>query len=109
MEFFRDTLDGTLYYVIVILSIVNIFAIIGFILERKKLESDEKSRLAYVNDGIEPESMKSQVEDKILNDNNIDTNNDNFVNLDNNVNEIDSNTIENSTTNDNVIVFTDPE
>ena len=49
IKFFRDTLDGPLYVVITILSIIFIMAIIGFLMERKKLEKEEKKKIAVVN------------------------------------------------------------
>lgn len=49
IEFFRDVLDGPLYIVATILSIIFIMAIIGFIMERKKLEKEAKSKIAVVS------------------------------------------------------------
>lgn len=42
--FFRDILDGWLYVVVAILSLIFIIAIIGFMMERKQLERDKKNR-----------------------------------------------------------------
>ena len=52
IEFFRDVLDGPLYIVTTILSIIFIMAIIGFLMERKKLEKEEKMRVAVVGTSI---------------------------------------------------------
>lgn len=48
IEFFRDVLDGPLYIGTTILSIILIMAIIGFLMERKKLEKLVKSKVAVV-------------------------------------------------------------
>ena len=48
IEFFRDVLDGPLYIAIVVLSIIFIMAIIGFLMERKKLEKEAKNKIAVV-------------------------------------------------------------
>lgn len=48
IEFFRDILDGPLYIGTTILSIILIMAIIGFLMERKKLEKEVKSKVAVV-------------------------------------------------------------
>lgn len=53
IHFFRDVLDGPLYLVIVIISIILIMAIIGFIMERKKLEKEEKDKSVIVA-GVTP-------------------------------------------------------
>ena len=49
IKFFRDVLDGPLYIVITILSIIFIMAIIGFLMERKKLEKEAKKKIAVVD------------------------------------------------------------
>lgn len=49
IEFFRDVLDGPLYIVVAILSVIFIVAIIGFIMERKKFEKEEKSKIAVIS------------------------------------------------------------
>ena len=41
VNFFRDVLNGPLYIVVVILSIIFIMAIIGFIMERKQKEKED--------------------------------------------------------------------
>lgn len=48
IEFFRDVLDGPLYIVVTILSTIFIMAIIGFLMERKKLEKEAKAKVAVV-------------------------------------------------------------
>ena len=48
--FYRDFLDGPIYYVVVVLSIIFIMAIIGFIIERKQLEQEKKNREAVLAD-----------------------------------------------------------
>lgn len=53
IEFFRDVLSGPLYIIVAILSLIFIMAIIGFIMERKKLEKEEKGRIAYVNNSVD--------------------------------------------------------
>ena len=53
IEFFRDILDGPLYIIITIISIIFIMAIIGFLMERRKLEKEAKQKIAVVAD-IEP-------------------------------------------------------
>ena len=49
VEFFRDILDGPLYYVVVLIAIVLIMAIIGFIMERRQKEKQEKGKVAFVS------------------------------------------------------------
>ena len=53
IKFFRDVLSGPLYVVVALLALVLIMAIIGFIMERLKLEKEEKGRIAYVNNKID--------------------------------------------------------
>jgi len=48
IEFFRDVLDGPLYYIIAILAVIFIMAIIGFIMERKQQEKNQKGKIAFV-------------------------------------------------------------
>lgn len=50
VHFFRDILVGPLYIGITILSIIFIMAIIGFLMERKKLEKEEKQKVAVISD-----------------------------------------------------------
>lgn len=49
IEFFRDALDGPLYYIIAILAVIFIMAIIGFIMERKQQEKNQKGKIAFVS------------------------------------------------------------
>ena len=49
VEFFRDVLDGPLYIIITVLSIIFIMAIIGFIMERKKLEKEAQAKTVVVS------------------------------------------------------------
>lgn len=53
IEFFRDVLDGPLYIVTTILAIIFIMAIIGFLMERKKLEKERKQNIAVVNTTVD--------------------------------------------------------
>ena len=53
IEFFRDVLSGPLYIIVAILSLIFMMAIIGFMMERKKLEKEEKGRIAYVANSVE--------------------------------------------------------
>lgn len=46
IKFFRDILDGPLYIIMTILSVIFIMAIIGFLMERKKLEKEAKQKVA---------------------------------------------------------------
>ncbi len=55
IKFFRDILDGPLYVVVAILSVIFIMAIIGYLMEKKKISDEEKSRVAIVkNDNLVP-------------------------------------------------------
>lgn len=47
--FFRDFLDGWLYLFVSFLSLVFIMAILGFMMERKKLETEEKAKMVILN------------------------------------------------------------
>lgn len=49
IHFFRDVLDGPLYLVLVVVCIILIMAIIGFIMEQKRLEKEEKEKIVVVN------------------------------------------------------------
>lgn len=60
IEFFRDVLDGPLYFIVVILSIIFIMAIIGFIMERKKFEQYEKNKVAFVSNDAPIEEEKKE-------------------------------------------------
>lgn len=68
IEFFRDVLDGPLYIAITVLSIIFIMAIIGFLMERKKLEKEAKSKIAVISNTedvvtpIEPVSIQAEME-----------------------------------------------
>lgn len=68
VKFFRDVLDGPLYIVITVLSIIFIMAIIGFLMERKKLEKEAKAKIAVVSNtedvvtAIEPVSIQTEME-----------------------------------------------
>lgn len=52
--FYRDFLDGPIYYVVLVLSIIFIMALIGFVIERKQLEREKKNREAVLNDIVNP-------------------------------------------------------
>lgn len=52
IHFFRDILNGPLYIFTSILSIFFIMAIIGFLMERKKLEEERKAQIAVINKEI---------------------------------------------------------
>lgn len=71
IEFFRDVLNGPLYIVVVILSIIFIMAIIGFIMERKQLEKEKKASIAIVgntvNTPIQPVSINEGVVNQPVN------------------------------------------
>ena len=45
IEFFRDTLSGIYYWLYVALNLLFIFAIIGYIAEKKEEESSEHNNL----------------------------------------------------------------
>ncbi len=49
IEFFRDTLDGPLYYVVLVIAIILIMAIIGYIIEKKQSEKKEQENIAVIN------------------------------------------------------------
>ena len=48
IEFFRDILNGPLYIVTTIISVILIMAIIGYLMEKKKIERDLKSKVAVI-------------------------------------------------------------
>ena len=52
INFFKDTLSGTTYIVVVILSIFFIFAIIGFLGDRQKRKLNEEIERAKVNSTV---------------------------------------------------------
>lgn len=47
--FFRDFLDGPLYLVVAFFCLIFIMAILGFMMERKQLEKEEKNRMVVLN------------------------------------------------------------
>lgn len=49
MKFFRDVLDGPLYIIVVVVAVILIMAIIGFILEKKKLAKEAQDKIATVD------------------------------------------------------------
>lgn len=49
IHFFRDVMDGPIYIVVLILSILAIMGIIGFIMERYKLRNEENSKIQVVD------------------------------------------------------------
>ena len=68
IEFFRDVLAGPLYIIVALLSLVFIMAIIGFIMERKKNEKEEKDRIVYVNNSIDTLTpVETKVEETLPN------------------------------------------
>lgn len=71
IEFFRDILDGPLYIITTILSIVFIMAIIGFLMERKKLEKEEKEKIAVVSISNDISPIKPVEVEKIVEEKNI--------------------------------------
>ena len=46
--FFRDILNGPLYIVTTIISVILIMAIIGYLMEKKKIDRDLKSKVAVI-------------------------------------------------------------
>lgn len=54
IEFFRDVLSGPLYIITSVLSIILIMAIIGFLMERKKLEKEHNEEMAFVSNNQQP-------------------------------------------------------
>ena len=54
MKFYRDVLDGPLYYIIALLAVILIMAIIGFLMERKKLFKEKENKIAHVDQDVAP-------------------------------------------------------
>ena len=48
ISFYRDFLDGTVYTVVALISVVFILAIIGFMMEKMKAYKEEQAKIAYV-------------------------------------------------------------
>ncbi len=71
VNFFRDVLNGPLYIVVVILSIIFIMAIIGFIMERKQKEKEAKGKVAFVSRNQQPAQEKVNKEIPVNNGENI--------------------------------------
>ena len=57
IQFFRDTLDGPLYYILAIICIFFIMAIIGFLMEKKKIEKEIQSKTAVIENKIPDSSI----------------------------------------------------
>lgn len=47
--FFRDFLDGPLYLVVAFFCLIFIMAILGFMMERKQFEKEEKNKMVVLN------------------------------------------------------------
>lgn len=62
VKLFRDVLNGPLYIVVVILSIIFIMAIIGFIMERKQKQKEASSKVAFVSRNMQPINNDSNKE-----------------------------------------------
>ena len=45
IEFFRDVISGPVYIITTIVSVIFIMAIIGFLMERKKLEKEKQEQV----------------------------------------------------------------
>lgn len=60
IHFFRDILDGPVYLIFVALNIIFIMAIIGFIMERKKLEKEEKDKIVVVKGTTPIEAVRTR-------------------------------------------------
>ena len=52
IKFFKDVLDGPLYFIIAILAIILIMAIIGFMMERKQKEIEAENKIAHVDRNV---------------------------------------------------------
>lgn len=55
IEFFRDKLDGPLYVIVALISLFLIVAIIGFIMERIKLQKEENEKVVHIEKTPEQE------------------------------------------------------
>ena len=73
IHFFRDILDGPLYIALVVICIILIMSIIGFIMDRKKLEKEENEKRVVVG-GITPMDPVRTREVVLNTDTNTDTN-----------------------------------
>ncbi len=87
IKFFRDILDGPFYYIIAIICIFFIMAIIGFLMERKKLEKEMKERTAVIDQKIPispitpvevSESSEEMDQHDVVNDQNVEDNSQNL-------------------------------
>ena len=54
MKFYRDVLNGPLYIIVVVISVILIMAIIGFIMERKQLAKAAANKVAHVDQDAKP-------------------------------------------------------
>jgi len=71
INFFTEVLNGPLYYVMVVICIILIFACIGFLAERSLKEKKEKEKYANIDNNFNNESV-SEIEEtniNIMNDN----------------------------------------
>ncbi len=71
VEFFRDVLNGPLYIIVVILSIIFIMAIIGFIMERKQKEKETQDKVAFISRNQQPVNEVVKEEIPVNNEENI--------------------------------------
>ncbi len=50
--FYRDFLDGFVYIIVAILSLIFVMAIIGFIMERMQLKKEQENRMAVLSNDM---------------------------------------------------------
>lgn len=60
IKFFRDVLDGPVYLIFVVICILLIMAIIGFIMERKKLEKEENDKRIVIGGATPMEPVRTK-------------------------------------------------
>ena len=62
ISFFRDFLNGPIYIIAVIICIILIMAIIGFIMERKKLEKEEQEKKVTIDVATQVERVMPTIQ-----------------------------------------------
>ena len=100
ISFFRDTLDGPLYIVVVVIAIILFFACIGYLAEKSINSKKEKEKYADVNpseDFVKVEEVSNNVNQSLDINNAVNSpkeNVDNSTSLDNNTIKVNTSSID---------------
>lgn len=74
IHFFRDVLDGPIYWIIVVICVLAILAILGYLLDRSNKVAEEAMKIAATPDGTTKVNFESYDQDHHNNEQNLVTN-----------------------------------